>query len=121
VSRPRQLAAINQIGRAAEQIRKLQELGALAERRAGEAEENIQPLKRLLAEKEDRLVAALDAVLHERKRYQDLERRSADMLDRAQAMIAEADQRIQASEKRASVAEEHLEALQAAVTRAFID
>lgn len=110
--RPDQVAAINSIVKASESLGVRKEQVAIAERRAAEAEDKVEALKRHLVETEDKLTAALDGLDRERKRVEELERRSAEMLDRTQAMITDASERLQASEKRASLAEEYLATLQ---------
>ncbi len=111
-ARPEQVAAMNAVVRAADLMGSRREQIAIAERRAGEAEDKVEALKRLLIETEDKLSSTIDALERERKRAEDLERRSAEMLDRTQAMITDASDRLIASEKRASLAEEYLATLQ---------
>ncbi len=110
--RPDQVAAINAIMKASESMTTRKELVQITERRAQEAEDRVEALKRHLIETEDRLTATLDQLDRERKRNEELERRSAEMLDRTQAMITDASERLQSSEKRASLAEEYLVTLQ---------
>ncbi len=110
--RPDQVAAINAIMKASESMSARKEQISVTERRAQEAEDKAEALKRHLIETEDRLTATLDQLDRERKRTEELERRSAEMLDRTQAMITDASERLQASEKRASLAEEYLATLQ---------
>ncbi|MDB5560551.1 MAG: hypothetical protein JWQ36_3485 [Enterovirga sp.] len=110
--RPDQVAAINAIVKASESMTARREQVLIAERRAADAEDKVEALKRHLIETEDRLTAALDQLDRERRHSEELERRSAEMLDRTQAMITDACDRLQASEKRASMAEEYLVTLQ---------
>ena len=110
--RPDQVAAINAIMKASESMSARKEQISVTERRAQDAEDKVEALKRHLIETEDRLTATLDQLDRERKRTEELERRSAEMLDRTQAMITDASERLQASEKRASLAEEYLATLQ---------
>ena len=111
-TRPEQVAAMNAVVKAADVLGARKEQVAIAERRAQEAEDRVETLKRHLVETEDRLTATIDQLERERKRSEELERRSAEMLDRTQAMITDASERLQASEKRASLAEEYLGTLQ---------
>ena len=110
--RPDQVAAMNAIVKAGESLGARKEQIAIMERRIQDAEDRVEALKRHLVETEDKLTGALDQVDRERRRNQELERRSAEMLDRTQAMITDASERLQASEKRASLAEEYLASLQ---------
>ena len=112
VPRPDQVAAINAIMKASESMIARREQVQIAERRAQDAEDKVEALKRHLIDREDRLSAALDQLDRERRRNEELERRSAEMLDRTQAMLSDASERLTASEKRASLAEEYLVTLQ---------
>lgn len=111
-ARPEQVAAMNAIVKAGDVLNSRKEQAAIFERRAADAEDKVEALKRLLVEAEDKLTSTLDSLERERKRNEDLERRSAEMLDRTQAMITDASERLTASEKRASLAEEYLATLQ---------
>lgn len=110
--RPEQVAAMNAIVKAADAMGARKEQISIAVRRAQEAEDKVEALKRHLIETEDRLTATSDLLDRERKRSEELERRSAEMLDRTQAMITDASERLQTSEKRAAMAEEYLATLQ---------
>ena len=120
-TRPEQVAAMNAIVRAADQMGVRKEQITVAVRRAQEAEEKIETLKRQISDTEDRLAATADLLEAERKRVTELERRSAEMLDRTQAMITDASERLQISEKRAAVAEEYLGTLQTLIRERFED
>ena len=111
-ARPDQVAAMNAIVKAGETISYRKEMLAASERRAADAEDKVEALKRLLVDAEGKLTSTIDALERERKRSEELERRSAEMLDRTQAMISDASERLTASEKRASLAEEYLATLQ---------
>ena len=110
--RPEQVAAMNAVVKAADLMGNRKEQIAILERRASEAEDKVEALKRHLIETEDKLTATLDALDRERKRCEDLERRSAEMLDRTQAMVTDASERLAASDKRAMLAEDYLSTLQ---------
>ena len=110
--RPEQVAALNAIVKAADLIGARQEQIAISERRAQEAEELVQTLRRTLQETEDNLRAALEVGQRERRRAEDLERRSAELMDRNQAVVAEAGARLDVAEKRADLAEDYLATLQ---------
>lgn len=113
--RPEQVAAMNAIVKAADTMGARKEQMAIYERRANEAEDKVEALKRHLVDVENKLSATIDALERERKRAEDLERRSAEMLDRTQAMITDASDRLIAAEKRASLAEEYLATLQSMI------
>ena len=111
-TRPEQVAAMNAIVKASDSLTSRKEQLASAERRAADAEDKVEALKRLLIEAEDKLTVTLETLERERKRNEELERRSAEMLDRTQAMITDASERLTASEKRAGIAEDYLVTLQ---------
>lgn len=111
-TRPEQVAAMNAIVKASDSMTARKEQLASAERRAADAEDKVEALKRLLIEAEDKLTVTLETLERERKRNEELERRSAEMLDRTQAMITDASERLTASEKRAGIAEDYLVTLQ---------
>jgi hypothetical protein len=117
--RPEQVAAINTLVKASDTLGARKEQVVIAERRAQDAEDKAEALKRHLVETEDRLTAALDQLDRERKRNEELERRSAEMLDRTQAMITDASERLNSAEKRASLAEEYLVTLQTMIRERF--
>ncbi|MDB5511382.1 MAG: hypothetical protein JWR08_865 [Enterovirga sp.] len=119
VPRPEQVAAMNAVVKAADVLGARKEQITIAERRAADAEDKVEALKRLLIEAEDKLTTTLDALERERKRAEDLERRSAEMLDRTQAMLTDASERLNASEKRAVLAEEYLSTLQSMIRERF--
>lgn len=111
-TRPEQVAALNAIVKAADLMGARHEQVMLSERRAQDAEEQVILLRRQLNDVESKLRTALDLAQRERKRAEDLEHRSAEMLDRMQSMLSDASDQLAASEKRASQAEDYLATLQ---------
>jgi chromosome segregation ATPase len=114
-TRPEQVAALNAIVKAADLIGARQEQLQATERRATEAEEQVVALRRQINDLEMKLRTALDLAQRERKRAEDLEQRSAEMLDRTQAMLTDASEQLAASEKRANQAEDYLANLQSLI------
>ena len=118
-TRPEQVAALNAIVKAADLMGSRNEQLLMTERRAHDAEEQVLMLRRQMNDLEVKLRTALDLAQRERKRAEDLEQRSAEMLDRTQAMLTEAGEQLAASEKRAEQAEEYLATLQTVIRERF--
>lgn len=114
-TRPEQVAAMNAIVKAADLMGSRHEQVLLSERRAQDAEEQVTLLRRQLNDVESKLRTALDLAQRERKRAEDLEQRSAEMLDRTQSMLSDASEQLVSAEKRATQAEEYLASLQSLI------
>ena len=114
-NRPELAAALEAIGRAADLMDARTEQLARTEQRGRQAEERAEALGRDLALLEQRWRASQEEAQRERTRADEVERRSAELLAKTQAMLTEASERLVAAEKRAEQAEASLTELQTCI------
>jgi imidazolonepropionase-like amidohydrolase len=110
-ARPALRGTLDAIAKAAERNHARQEAIGLLEGRLKEAEALASAQAARLAEIEGKLRASQDEAQRERARADELQRRSTELLEKTQAMLTEAGDRLSVAETRAESAEADLDYL----------
>lgn len=117
--KPELATVLDLVVRAAGVMHSHQEHAARTESRALEAETRLDAAVRQIADLEARLRASGEDAERERMRAEDLRNRSAELIEKTQAMLNEASERLLAAEWRADQAEESFATLRDAVEDQF--
>lgn len=117
--RPELSSVLELITRAADLMNAHQDHASRTEVRATEAEQRLEAAVRQIAELEARLRSSEEDADRERARADDFKTRSTDLIEKTQAMLNEASERLLEAEWRAEQADESFATLRNAVETRF--